>query len=186
MKFTRSAIREVIVIEPKVFGDRRGFFMETYRRDIFRANGIDVEFVQLNHSMSSKGTLRGLHYQSVRPQGKLVRVILGEVFDVAVDVRFGSPTYGKWVAEVLSSDNKKQMYVPAGFAHGFCVMSETAEFVYACTDYYHPQGERGIIWNDPGLAIPWPVRDPILSDKDKLYPQFKDLKTDFVFGRQTP
>lgn len=181
MKFTPTAIKEVVIIEPDVFGDNRGFFMETFRRDLFRAHGINAEFVQWNHSSSVKNTLRGLHYQALKPQGKLVRVIQGEVYDVAVDIRFGSPTFGKWAAEILSAENKKQLFVPAGFAHGFCVLSETAEFIYACTDYYHPQNEKGIIWNDPDLAIPWPVKDPILSEKDKHYPRFSEITRDFVY-----
>lgn len=181
MKFTPTAIRDVLVIEPQVFGDSRGFFMESYRRDLFRARGIDVDFVQWNHSMSAQNTLRGLHYQAARPQAKLVRVIQGEIFDVAVDIRFGAPTFGKWIAEILSADNKKQIFVPVGFAHGFCVLSATAEVVYACSDYYHPQGERGIIWNDPDLAIPWPVKTPILSEKDRRNPRLKEIGRDFVY-----
>ena len=183
MNFTPTAIKDVILIEPKVFGDNRGFFLETYRRDLFREHGIDVEFVQWNHSMSVKNTLRGLHYQGTKPQGKLVRVIQGEVYDVAVDIRFGSPTFGKWIAEILSASNKKLLFVPAGFAHGFCVLSETAEFVYACTDYYHPQGERGIIWNDPDLGIPWPVAKPILSEKDSRNPRLEEIGRDFVYQK---
>lgn len=181
MKFTPTVIKDVILIEPKVFGDSRGFFLETYRRDLFREHGIDVEFVQWNHSLSVKNTLRGLHYQAAQPQGKLVRVIQGEIYDVAVDIRFGSPTFGKWIAEILSAANKKQLFVPTGFAHGFCVLSATAEFIYACTDYYHPQSERGIIWNDPDLAIPWPSANPILSEKDKLNLRLKDIGRDFVY-----
>lgn len=184
MKFIQTAIKDVILIEPEVFGDRRGFFMETYRRDLLHANGVNVEFVQWNHSLSVQNTLRGLHYQASQPQGKLVRVIRGEVYDVAVDIRFGSPTFGKWVAEILSAENKKQLFVPAGFAHGFCVVSEEAEFVYACTDYYHPPSEKGIIWNDPELKIPWPVNEPILSGKDRHYPRFKDIGRDFVYNKK--
>jgi len=181
MKLIPTTIKDVIIIEPKVFGDRRGFFLETYRRDLFHEHGLDVAFVQWNHSMSVKNTLRGLHYQAKKPQGKLVRVVQGEVYDVAVDIRFGSPTFGKWVAEILSAANKKQLFVPAGFAHGFCVLSETAEFIYACTDYYHPQSERGVIWNDPDLAIPWAVHAPILSEKDQRLPRLKDIAQDFVY-----
>jgi dTDP-4-dehydrorhamnose 3,5-epimerase len=180
MKFIPASIKDVIIVEPEVFGDQRGFFMETFRRDLFREHGIG-EFLQWNHSRSVKGTLRGLHYQAEKSQGKLVRVIQGEIFDVAVDIRFGSPTFGKWVAEVLSSDNKKQIFVPIGFAHGFCVTSETAEVIYACTDYYHPAAEKGIIWNDPDLNIPWPVQSPLLSDKDRNYPRFKEIGRDFVY-----
>ncbi|MDD5483713.1 MAG: dTDP-4-dehydrorhamnose 3,5-epimerase [Kiritimatiellae bacterium] len=181
MRFIPTSIKGVILIEPETFGDRRGFFMETYRRDLFRQNGMDVEFVQWNHSLSVKNTLRGMHYQAEKPQGKLVRVVRGEVYDVAVDIRFGSPTFGGWIAKVLSAENKKQLFVPAGFAHGFCVLSETAEFIYACTAYYHPQGEKGVIWNDPDLNIPWPVKNPLLSEKDKRYPQLKDIGRDFVY-----
>jgi dTDP-4-dehydrorhamnose 3,5-epimerase len=181
MKFNPAKIKDVMIIEPKVFGDNRGFFMETCRRDLFQAAGLKVEFVQWNHSLSVKNTLRGLHYQALKPQGKLVRVVQGEVYDVAVDIRFGSPTFGKWVAEVLSAENKKQLFVPAGFAHGFCVLSETAEFIYACTDYYHPQSEKGIIWNDPDLNISWPVKNPVLSEKDRHYPRFSEITRDFLY-----
>ncbi len=186
MQFKPTAIPEVIVIESKVFEDQRGFFMETYRRELFAANGIDVDFVQVNHSQSVCNTLRGLHYQVGQPQGKLVRVLRGEVFDVAVDIRWGSPTFGRWISEVLSSANRKQLYVPVGFAHGFCVLSEEAEFLYSCTDYYHPQGERGIIWNDADLAIPWPVKEPLLSDKDRRNTCFRDLARDFIFPGSSP
>lgn len=179
MKFIPTKIKDVLIIEPEVFGDQRGFFLETYRRDLFREHGIDVEFVQWNHSLSVKNTLRGLHYQAAKPQGKLLRVIRGEVYDVAVDIRSSSPAFGQWVAEIISAQNKKQLFVPAGFAHGFCVLSDTAEFIYACTDYYHPQSERGIAWNDPDLAIPWPVQKPILSEKDTHYPRLKDISWDF-------
>jgi dTDP-4-dehydrorhamnose 3,5-epimerase len=182
MRFTPTAIKDVLVIEPRVFEDARGFFMETYRRDAFAAQGIQADFVQVNHSRSVRHVLRGLHYQAGHPQGKLVRVLRGEVFDVAVDIRFGSPTFGRWVSEVLSSANRKQLYVPAGFAHGFCVLSEEAEFLYYCTDYYHPQGERGIIWNDPDLAIPWPTTEPLLSAKDGRHPRFRDIDRDFSYG----
>lgn len=186
MKFTPLAINEVFLIEPKVFGDNRGFFMETFRRDLFQSHGIVDDFVQWNHSLSVQNTLRGLHYQVERPQGKLVRVVQGEVYDVAVDVRFGSPTYGRWVAETLSAANRKMLFVPAGFAHGFCVLSPTAEFIYACTDYYHPKGERGIIWNDPDLNIAWPVKCPILSEKDKLHPRFRELGRDYLYDDMRP
>jgi dTDP-4-dehydrorhamnose 3,5-epimerase len=182
MIFTPTAIREVVVIEPRVFEDRRGFFMETWRRDVFAEHGISADFVQINHSQSVRHTLRGLHYQVGRPQGKLVRVLRGEVFDVVVDIRSGSPTYGRWISEVLSARNKKQLFVPVGFAHGFCVISEEAEFLYYCTDYYHPQGERGIIWNDPDLAIPWPARAPLLSEKDRRNPRFRDIARDFSYN----
>ncbi len=182
MKFTPTAIKDVLVIEPKVFEDPRGFFMETYRRDAFAAQGINADFVQINHSQSIRNTLRGLHYQIGHPQGKLVRVLRGEVFDVVVDIRFGSPTFGHWISEVLSARNKKQLFVPIGFAHGFCVLSDEAEFLYYCTDYYHPQGEKGIIWNDPDLAIPWPTLEPLLSEKDQRNPHFRDIARDFSYN----
>lgn len=170
MNFLRLAIPEVILVEPEIFGDNRGYFMETWQAARFAAAGIDTSFVQDNHSRSCRGTLRGLHYQLVRPQGKLVRVIAGEVFDVAVDLRRGSPTFGHWVGETLSAENKRQIWLPPGFAHGFYVKSEFAEFTYKCTDYYHPQFERSLLWNDPALAISWPVpsgSEPILSAKDR-------------------
>lgn len=183
MKFIPSVVPDVIVIEPKVYEDTRGFFMESYNRETFAAHGISKDFVQTNHSLSVKNTLRGLHYQVGKPQDKLVRVIRGEVYDVSVDIRFGSPTFGKWVGEILSAANRKMLYVPIGFAHGFCVLSDEAEFLYACTDFYHPQGERGIFWNDPDLAIPWPVLDPILSEKDKRNVKLKDITQDFIFQK---
>ncbi len=168
MKATPLAIPDVFLIEPQVFGDDRGFFFESFNHAKFeQAIGRKVQFVQDNHSKSSKNVLRGLHYQTQHPQGKLVRVTQGEVFDVAVDIRPESPTYGKWVAETLSADNKKQLWIPEGFAHGFLVLSETAEFLYKTTDYYFPEHERCIIWNDTRLAIQWPLIDkPSLSSKD--------------------
>lgn len=167
MKFTPTAIPDVIVVEPRVFGDHRGFFMETWEKNRFTEAGIAVDFVQDNHSRSVKNTLRGLHYQEPFGQGKLVRVVLGEVFDVAVDIRRGSPTFGKWVGEILSEENKRQLWVPPGFAHGFCVLSDAADFVYKCTEFYHPECEHTILWNDPAIGIEWPISDAILSDKDK-------------------
>ncbi len=184
MKLTPLAVPDVILIEPKVFEDSRGFFMETYSRQVFAEHGINAEFVQFNHSKSVKNTLRGLHYQVGKPQGKLVRVIRGEVFDVVVDIRFGSPTYGKWVSQTLSDENKKQIYAPVGFAHGFCVLSDEAEFIYACTDIYYPQGERGILWNDPDLAIQWPAREPLLSEKDKGNLAFSKIGRDFIYKEE--
>lgn len=169
MKFLPTTIPDVIVVEPQVFGDERGFFMETWQRTTFAENGIDFDFVQDNHSLSGKGILRGLHYQIKHPQGKLVRVIKGEVFDVAVDIRASSPTFGKWVGVSLSEENKNMLWIPPGFAHGFYVTSETAEFVYKCTDFYAPEYERSIIWNDPDIGITWPQDQnaPLLSDKDR-------------------
>jgi dTDP-4-dehydrorhamnose 3,5-epimerase len=166
-----TSIPDVKIIEPKVFGDERGFFLETFRVDWFKTNVADVTFVQDNHSKSSHGILRGLHYQLTQTQGKLVRVTSGEVYDVAVDMRKSSPTFGQHVGVVLSGDNKKQLWVPEGFAHGFYVMSESAEFVYKCTDYYAPEHEVSLLWNDPALAIQWPLVDdvtPSLSAKDKV------------------
>jgi len=157
----------VLIIEPKVFGDQRGFFMETWNQAAYAAAGITANFVQDNLSLSKKGTLRGLHFQKPNTQGKLVYVILGEVFDAIVDIRAGSPTFGKAINVVLSSDNRRQIYIPPGFAHGFCVTSDSALFAYKCTDKYNPQAEASILWNDPDLDIPWPVRDPELSAKDR-------------------
>lgn len=176
MKITPTAIPDVLIIEPKVFGDERGFFFESFNQAKFESViGRQVNFVQDNHSKSVKNVLRGLHYQIQQPQGKLVRVVQGEVFDVAVDIRKSSPTFGKWVGEVLSADNKKQLWVPEGFAHGFVVLSETAEFLYKTTDYYAPEYERSIVWNDPDIDIKWPINgEPILSTKDQ---QAKTLAT---------
>lgn len=161
----------VFLIEPVVHGDRRGWFTETWRRDIFATLGIAHDFVQDNQSLSGHGVLRGLHYQLGRPQAKLVRVLHGEVYDVALDVRRGSPSFGRWTAVVLTGENRRMLYIPAGFAHGFYVVSETAEFFYKCSDLYAPAEERGIAWNDPGLAIPWPLagQAPVLSEKDLRY-----------------
>ncbi|MFK5913745.1 MAG: dTDP-4-dehydrorhamnose 3,5-epimerase [Woeseiaceae bacterium] len=169
MKFIKTKLSDVVIIEPSVFGDERGFFMETWQSEKFKNAGIDALFVQDNHSKSSEGILRGLHYQIKQPQGKLVRVVVGEVYDVAVDMRKNSPTYGQWVAELLSAENKKMLWVPPGFAHGFYVTSKIAEFIYKCTDYYAPEYERSIRWDDPDLAIKWPLnaeQNPVLSSKD--------------------
>lgn len=176
MKITPASIPDVLIIEPKVFGDERGFFFESFNQAKFEAAiGRQVNFVQDNHSKSAKNVLRGLHYQIQQPQGKLVRVVQGEVFDVAVDIRKSSPTFGKWVGDVLSADNKKQLWVPEGFAHGFVVLSETAEFLYKTTDYYAPEYERSIVWNDPAIDVKWPIDgEPILSAKDQ---QAKTLAT---------
>lgn len=169
MKVTPTAIADVLLIEPKVFGDERGYFFESFNHAQFESTlGKPVTFVQDNHSRSSKGVLRGLHYQIKQPQGKLVRVVQGEVFDVAVDMRSSSPTFGQWVGEHLSAENKKQFWVPEGFAHGFLVLSDTAEFLYKTTDYYAPEFERSLIWNDPSVCIHWPLLgDPALSIKDQ-------------------
>ena len=177
MKATRLAIPEVVLIEPKVFGDARGFFFESFNQKAFdEATGTNHQFVQDNHSRSAKGVLRGLHYQIQQPQGKLVRVVRGAVFDVAVDIRKSSPTFGQWVAEELSEDNHRQLWVPPGFAHGFMVLSETAEFLYKTTDYYAPHYERCIAWNDPVIGIEWPhlAQAPVLSAKDQQGVQLGD------------
>ena len=165
---TPTAIADVLVLEPKVFGDARGFFFESFNaRDFAQVTGLNVEFVQDNHSKSARGVLRGLHYQIQHPQGKLVRVVQGEVFDVAVDLRRRSPTFGRWVGERLSADNHKQLWVPPGFAHGFVVLSESAEFLYKTTDYWYPEHERSLLWNDPAVGIDWPIDvPPLLAAKD--------------------
>jgi len=170
VKAVPSTIPDVIRFEPKVFGDERGFFFESFNaREFAKATGLEAQFVQDNHSRSRQGVLRGLHYQlAPKAQGKLVRVTEGEVFDVAVDIRRGSPTFGQWVGEILSAENKRQLWIPAGFAHGFAVLSENAEFLYKTTDYWSPEHERCIRWDDPTLAIPWPVPGtPLVSDKDR-------------------
>ena len=179
MNFIPLDIPEVVLIEPKVFGDERGFFMETWNQLLFSENGIDAEFVQDNHSKSSKGILRGLHYQLQHTQGKLVRVASGKVFDVAVDIRSSSPTFGRHVSAVLSAENKNMLWVPPGFAHGFLSMEDDTEFLYKCTDFYAPEHERSILWNDADLGIDWPLGDiePQLSEKDRNGMIFKDAET---------
>lgn len=168
MKVTATAIPDILIIEPKVYGDERGFFFESFNQRSFnKVSGLDVTFVQDNHSKSARHVLRGLHYQINQPQGKLVRVIAGEVFDIAVDIRRDSNTFGRWVGEILTGDNKRQLWIPAGFAHGFLVLSESAQFLYKTTDYWEPRHERCIVWNDPTLAIEWPLQEePVLSAKD--------------------
>jgi len=161
-----SSIPDVLIIEPDVFGDNRGFFMETWHAERYAEHGLDKIFVQDNHSRSEKGVLRGLHYQLEHPQGKLLRVVHGVVFDVAVDIRRGSPTFGQWVGVELTGDNHRQLYVPPGFAHGFCVLSDSADFLYKCTDYYAPDDEYGLLWNDPDIGIDWPGREFMVSEKD--------------------
>lgn len=177
MKIIDTSIPEIKIIEPKVFGDERGFFLETFQTKKYQAViGENLTFVQDNHSRSSKGVLRGLHFQKTKPQGKLVRVVTGEVFDVAVDIRKGSPTFGKWEGVLLSGDNKRQFWVPPGFAHGFVVLSDTADFEYKCTDFYDPNDEGAIKWDDPDIAIDWPFDfEPSLSAKDELAGLLKDL-----------
>ncbi len=167
MKRTETSLPGVCLIEPSVFEDDRGFFFESYHETKFAELGIRDRFVQDNHARSVRHTLRGLHYQVRHPQAKLCRVIQGEVLDVVVDVRNGSPHFGKWESGILSAENKREMYVPAGFAHGYLVLSETAEFLYKCSDFYHPEYERGVLWNDPEIGIKWGVQAPILSDKDR-------------------
>lgn len=179
MKFIPTKIPDVVLIKPDVFGDHRGFFMETWQEEKFKQGGIDETFVQDNHSKSSQGTLRGLHYQVEQPQGKLVRVISGEVFDVAVDIRKSSPTFGQWVGVVLDAESKNMLWVPGGFAHGFYVISESAEFLYKCTDLYAPEHERSILWNDKDIDIFWPLvngQPPLLSAKDEEGVAFKDAE----------
>ena len=178
MKVTALAIPDVLLFEPKVFGDERGFFFESFNQQRFNAaTGLDLQFVQDNHSKSAKGVLRGLHYQlPPKAQGKLVRVVAGEVFDVAVDIRKNSPTFGQWVGEILSGDNKRQLWIPPGLAHGFVVLSDSAEFLNKTTDYYAPEMERCIRWDDPDLAIDWPIGgEPVLSGKDALGGRFSGL-----------
>jgi dTDP-4-dehydrorhamnose 3,5-epimerase len=175
MEFRRLDIPEVILVEPNVIHDARGFFLETYHRDKYAAGGIPETFVQDNQSFSRKGVLRGLHAQLRHPQGKLVRAIIGEIFDVAVDIRPDSPTFGKWAGAVLSEENAQQLYVPPGFAHGFCVLSDVAHVQYKCTDVYQPGDEIGVVWNDPEIGVDWPVGDPVLNDKDRNAPRLADI-----------
>ncbi|SEH64728.1 dTDP-4-dehydrorhamnose 3,5-epimerase [Ruminococcus flavefaciens] len=178
--FNETKIKDVYIIDVKTYGDNRGYFMETYKESDFKEAGLDYNFVQDNQSSSLRGVLRGLHFQKTHPQAKLVRVLKGEVFDVAVDLRKNSPTYGQWVGVVLSEGNKRQFMIPRGFAHGFVVISDYAEFSYKCDDLYHPEDEGGIMWNDPEIGIDWPdVGEIILSEKDKVQPSFADSKIEF-------
>ncbi|WP_120997453.1 dTDP-4-dehydrorhamnose 3,5-epimerase [Stutzerimonas urumqiensis] len=178
MKIIETSIPDVLIIEPKVFGDERGFFYESFNAAAFEAaTGLKRQFVQDNHSKSQRGVLRGLHYQIQQPQGKLVRVVAGEVFDVAVDLRRSSPSFGRWVGTRLSAENQRQLWIPEGFAHGFVVLSETAEFLYKTTDYYAPQHERSLLWNDPELGIEWPIDEsPQLSAKDQAGKPLRDAE----------
>ena len=177
MKISHSKLKGCVIIEPRVFGDERGFFLETFQAVRYKQEaGIDLPFVQDNHSRSARGVLRGLHFQKTKPQGKLVRVVRGEVYDVAVDIRKGSATFGEWEGVILSEDNKKQFWVPPGFAHGFVVLSDTADFEYKCTDYYDPSDEGSILWSDPDLDIPWPIANPVLSTKDESAKRLVDLR----------
>jgi dTDP-4-dehydrorhamnose 3,5-epimerase len=175
MEFRRLSLDGVVLVTPNVIHDERGFFLETYHRDKYAAGGIPETFVQDNQSFSRQAVLRGLHAQLQYPQGKLVRAILGEIFDVAVDIRPGSPTFGKWVGEVLSGDNARQLYVPPGFAHGFCVLSDNAYVQYKCTDVYRPGDEIGVVWNDPEIGIDWPIADPVLNEKDRKAPRLAEI-----------
>ena len=177
MQVTPTEIPDVLVVEPRVFGDHRGFFYESGNRQALARAGVDAEFVQDNHSRSTRGVLRGLHYQIDHAQGKLVRVVAGEVFDVAVDLRRSSPTFGRHVALTLSEDNRRMLWVPPGFAHGFCVTSATADFLYKTTDYWHPEHERTLLWNDPALAIAWPVAAPVIAPKDAAGTPFARAET---------
>lgn len=182
--FTKTILPEVVMIQPQVFGDHRGYFMETYKKQPFAEAGIDKEFVQDNESSSSKGVLRGLHFQKEHTQGKLIRAVRGEIYDVAVDVRPGSETYGKWVGEILSSEKKNMLYIPEGFAHGFLVLSDTAEIVYKCSDLYDPGSEGGIPWNDETIAVEWPGLDVpyIISEKDEKHKAFAEQ--DFSWAKK--
>ena len=176
MKLTHTPLPGLILIEPQVFGDARGFFLETWNRDRYIDAGFpDVQFVQDNHSRSVKGVLRGLHFQRQHPQGKLVQVATGTVFDVAVDIRIGSETFGQWYGCILSEENHHQLWIPPGFAHGFCVLSNSADFQYKCTDYYRPDDEGGVLWNDPAIGIDWPITVPQLSDKDLHFTSLNEL-----------
>ncbi len=176
MNVVPTSLPGVLLIEPKVFGDHRGFFLETYQAERYRQAGITLPFVQDNHSRSQRGVLRGLHFQLRHPQGKLVQVMRGAVFDVAVDIRRGSPSFGRWFGAVLSDENHRQLYIPPGFAHGFCVLSDVVDFVYKCTDYYHPEDEDGVSWQDPAIGIDWPITDPLLSDRDAGLPLLADME----------
>lgn len=174
MRVIETELPGALIIEPRSFGDQRGFFLETYSQQRYQSMGITGRFVQDNHSRSRQGVLRGLHYQLIQPQGKLVWVTRGEVFDVAVDIRRGSPTFGRWAGTILDDRSHRQFYVPPGFAHGFCVLSEEADFVYKCTDYYHSESEQGIAWDDPDIGIVWPIQEVVLSDKDRRNPRLKE------------
>lgn len=179
MRVTETDLPGVVLIDPVVHRDTRGFFLESYSAERFAAHGLPVRFVQDNHSRSVQGTLRGLHWQWRRPQAKLVRVVAGEIYDVAVDIRRGSPTFGRWVAATLSAENFRQIFVPEGYAHGFCVMSEVAEVEYKATDVYDPGGEAGLPWDDPALGIAWPIAVPVVSARDRAHPPFRPDRPDF-------
>jgi dTDP-4-dehydrorhamnose 3,5-epimerase len=176
--FINSELPGVVIAEPRVFSDERGFFAETYHRQKYAKGGIDTVFVQDNHSRSRQGVLRGMHYQLKNPQAKLVYVVSGEIFDVAVDLRQGSPAFGKWTGTTLSDKNRRQMFIPVGFAHGFCVLSPYADVIYKCSNLYDPSDDRGLLWNDPDVAIKWPASDPVVSEKDKNLPVLDRIATE--------
>ena len=178
LKILKTSLPEVLIIQPDIFKDERGFFMETYHRKKYADKGLDQSFVQDNLSYSTPGTLRGLHYQCPNAQAKLVQALKGEIYDVAVDIRQGSPSFGQWAGAHLSDENKNQLFIPQGFAHGFCVISDTALVVYKCSSFYAPESEKGILWSDPGIGIDWPVKDPVLSPKDSQCPCLKDIPPD--------
>jgi len=180
LKCTETLLPGVLLIEPQAFEDVRGFFLEIYHQQKYLEVGMDTPFVQDNHSHSCRNTLRGLHYQLSHPQGKLVYVIRGEVFDVAVDIRRGSPFFGRWTGSILSEANRRQLYIPPGFAHGFCVLSDTADVLYKCTDFYAPGDEHGILWSDPAIGIDWPHQDPVLSQKDAANPRLRDVPEELL------
>lgn len=179
MRIVETKIPDLLLLEPDVFGDDRGFFLESYNQQRYVEAGINHRFVQDNHSRSSKGVLRGLHCQKLFGQGKLVRVSRGEVFDVAVDIRLGSPTFGQWYGTILNDTNHRQVFIPPGFAHGFCVLSDIADFEYKCTEFYHPEDEIGLRWDDRAIGIDWPIDDPILSERDRSFPTISEVDDDY-------
>jgi dTDP-4-dehydrorhamnose 3,5-epimerase len=182
--FKKLAIPDIVLISPDVYKDERGFFLESYKKSVFKNNGIVIDFVQTNHSKSQKNVLRGLHYQlNPMAQAKLIRVVSGEIFDVAVDLRKGSPYYGKWIGEALSPENKNLLYIPEGFAHGFCTLSELAEVIYYCSNEYAPDFDRGIVFNDPEIGIDWPIKNPILSEKDLKLSKFDEAEKNFEYKK---
>lgn len=186
MKILPTSLDGVLIIEPAVFKDGRGYFMETYHQKRYKAEGLKINFVQDNLSFSVRGTLRGLHYQFPNAQAKLVHVVKGEIFDVAIDIRRGSPSFGQWTSLCLSEKNKKQLFIPEGYAHGFSVLSETAVLMYKCSNFYAPESEKGIIWSDPDIGIDWPVENPLFSEKDGKYPCLKDLPSEYLPVYQKP
>jgi dTDP-4-dehydrorhamnose 3,5-epimerase len=181
MEFEKTEIEDVLLLKPDIFRDRRGIFLESYRKSRFRERGLDIEFVQDNLSSSRKGAVRGLHYQIENPQDKLIMVMQGEILDVAVDLRQSSATFGKSVTRIISEENRHQLFIPKGFAHGFSVLSDETLVYYKCSDYYNPEGERGLLWNDPALKIDWQVEDPVLSDKDHYQPKLSEIPDEDLF-----